>query len=278
MERTKSVARVLEFRGNRKLFKLIQSDVIDGLASLPDERFQLIIADPPYGNVLVNQTWDNGLELEDYLEWTEAWFSAALTKLRPDGLIYVFVQLGQREHRWIQVAARLCKLASFHDQLVWDRVVGYNDRRDSFTPAYELCLVLRKTVAARPYFNKDAVRIPYDDATIERYLKDKRYKDRVARRTHLEKGKYATNLLRVPSLRGSSKEKVGHPSQKPERLIEMLVASSSKEGDWVLDPFFGSGTTGVICERLGRNWIGIEKDPEYCRMAEKRIASLKNPT
>lgn len=278
MERTRTGARVLEFREHGTLPKLIQADTIDGMATLPDEQFQLIIADPPYGNVLINEAWDNELEVEAYLEWTEAWFSAALKKLRPDGLIYVFGQLGQREHRWIQVAAQLCELASFHDQLVWDRVVGYNDRRDSFTPAYELCLVLRKTAAARPFFNKDAVRIPYDDATIARYLKDKRYKDRAARRAHLEKGKYATNLLRVPSLKGSSKEKVGHPSQKPERLIEMLVDSSSRPGDWVLDPFFGSGTTGVVCERLGRNWIGIEKNPDYCHMAEKRIASLRKQT
>ncbi len=58
----------------------------------------------------------------------------------------------------------------------------------------------------------------------------------------------------------------------------MLVESSSRLGDWVLDPFFGSGTTGVVCERLGRNWIGIEKDPVYCRMAEQRIASLQTQT
>ncbi|WP_221033332.1 DNA-methyltransferase [Actomonas aquatica] len=67
------------------------------------------------------------------------------------------------------------------------------------------------------------------------------------------------------------RQKVGHPSQKPERLIEMLVASSSKEGDWVLDPFFGSGTTGVVCERLGRSWIGIERNPDYCRIATTRL-------
>ncbi|WP_324726087.1 site-specific DNA-methyltransferase [Actomonas aquatica] len=255
--------------------RLIQADVLDGLADLPDDLFQLIIADPPYGNVLVEESWDNELEGDAYLEWTEEWFRAALRTLRPDGLFFVFGQLGQREHRWIHVCSLLCRLACFHDMLIWDRVVGYNDRGDSFTPAYEQCLVLRKTPDTRPYFNKDAVRLPYDAATISRYLKDKRYKDLDARRTHLEKGKYATNLLRVPSLKGSSREKVGHPSQKPEKLISMLVESSSRPGDWVLDPFFGSGTTGVVCERLGRHWIGIEKDPGYCRIAEERIAAAQ---
>ena len=251
--------------------RILCTDVLAGLATLPDETFQLIVADPPYGNVLTDQAWDAAPDVDAYLAWTETWFARALTKLRPDGLIYVFGQLGQREHRWIEVAARLCRLAAFHDQIVWDRVVGYNDRRDSFTPAYELCLVLRKTAAARPWFDKDAVRLPYDAATIARYLKDKRYPNRAARLAHLQKGKYATNLLRVPSLKGSSREKVGHPSQKPERLIEMLVASSSQVGDWVLDPFLGSGTTAVVCERLGRRWIGIERDAGYCRIAATRL-------
>ena len=256
--------------GNR----IIHADVLVGLGSLPDEMYQLIIADPPYGNVLLSQDWDTGLDAATYLDWSERWFSLALRKLRPDGLIYVFGQLGQREHRWVHLVSRLCHLAAFHDQLVWDRVVGYNDRRDSFTPAYELCLVLRKSANACPFFNKDAVRIPYDEETIARYLKDKRYKDLAARRAHLEKGKYATNLLRVPSLKGSSKEKVGHPSQKPERLIEMLVASSSREGDWVLDPFLGSGTTAVVCDRLARRWVGIEREAEYCRMALTRVSRV----
>lgn len=253
--------------------RIIQADVMVGLEKVADDSCQLIIADPPYGNVLVDQSWDTDLDDEVFLEWNCAWAEAALAKLKPDGLMFVFGQLGKREHRWIHLASRLCEIGSFHDQLIWDRAVGYNERGDSFTPAYEICLVLKKTAAALPYFNKDAVRTPYDDATIERYMKDKRYKDPEARRAHLEKGKYATNILRVPSLKGSSKEKVGHPSQKPERLIEMLVSSSSKAGDLVLDPFFGSGTTGVVCKKLQRRWIGIEKDLSYCEIADKRIES-----
>lgn len=253
----------------------MNSDVLTGLRQIPDGSCQLIVADPPYGNVLVDQTWDTDRNEASYLKWTVAWATVALAKLRPDGLMYVFGQLGQREHRWIQVAALLCRLGSFHDQIIWDRAVGYNERGDSFTPAYEICLAIKKTADAKPYFDKDAVRIPYDTATIQKYLKDKRYKDLEARRAHLEKGKYATNILRVPSLKGSSKEKVGHPSQKPERLIEMLVESSSRIGDLVLDPFLGSGTTAVVCEKLDRQWIGIEKDPEYCEIARKRILAMR---
>jgi DNA modification methylase len=120
-------------------------------------------------------------------------------------------------------------------------------------------------------FNKDAVRIPYDAKTIETYLKDKRYKDMDARRAHLEAGKYATNILRVPSLKGVSKEKCGHPSQKPLDLIEKLVACSTDEGDLVIDPFLGSGTTAAAAKRLRRKWIGIEKDSNYIQIARNRL-------
>ena len=255
--------------------RLIQADVLDALTFLPDESYQLIIADPPYFNVLTAEDWDTQwTSPDDYLDWTEQWMTAALSKLKPDGLLYVFGQLGKREHLWIHAWSRLCQIGAYHDMIVWDRAVGYNERGDSFTPQYENILVLKKTAEALPYFNKDVVRIPYDKETIKKYLKDKRYKDLEARREHLEKGKYATNIIRVPSLKGNSGEKVGHPSQKPERLIEILVASGSKRGDRVLDPFMGSGTTAVVCERLGRRWIGVEKDPEYCRMAQGRLRAL----
>lgn len=249
---------------------------MDALTFLPDESFQLIIADPPYFNVLTAEDWDTEwTSPEAYLAWTEQWLTAAQSKLKPDGLCFVFGQLGKREHLWIHAWSRLSRIGAFHDMIVWDRAVGYNERGDSFTPQYENILVLKKTAEAQPYFNKDAVRIPYDEETKRKYLKDKRYKDLEARRAHLDKGKYATNLLRVPSLKGNSGQKVGHPSQKPERLIEMLVSSSSRRGDRVLDPFMGSGTTAVVCERLGRRWIGIERDADYCRMAQERLRALR---
>jgi DNA modification methylase len=74
-------------------------------------------------------------------------------------------------------------------------------------------------------------------------------------------------------LKGISKEKCGHPSQKPIDLIEKLVACSTDEGDLVLDPFLGSGTTAAAAQRLGRHWIGIEKDKTYVQIAQKRLAS-----
>jgi site-specific DNA-methyltransferase (adenine-specific) len=252
--------------------KIYQGDCREKLDIFDAKTFQTIIADPPYFQVLLGEDWDNQWRTEeDYLNWTEDWIKKSARLLKDDGLFFIFGQLGKREHLWIHLCSMACHILQFHDMLIWDRAVGYNERYDSFTPCYEMILVLRKSKEGKPYFDKDAVRISYDDETKKQYLKDKRYKDLDARRTHLEKGKYATNILRVPSLKGSSKEKVGHPSQKPIKLIEMLVLSATREGDLVLDPFLGSGTTAIVCQNLNRSFAGIEIEPKYIEIAESRL-------
>jgi DNA modification methylase len=256
--------------------RAIEGDCLAILPTLPDDAFQAIIADPPYHNVL-DQSWDTQwTAARDYLGWCEQWVAQCLRVLRPDGLFFCFGQPGKREHAFLHLVSRLCALHQFHDLLIWDRVVGYNERRDSFTPAFEMILVLRKSDS--PKFIKDAVRETYDEATIQLYLRDKRYKDRDARLAHLTKGKFATSILRVPSLKGTSKEKCGHPSQKPIDLIRKLILCSTEAGDGILDPFLGSGTTAVAAEELDRSWLGIESDPSYLRITESRLAALRSQT
>ncbi len=256
--------------------RIIQGDALAELQKLPDSAVQAIIADPPYFNVLENEAWDTQWETAaDYLAWCEAWVRESMRALRDDGLAFIFGQLGKREHTFLHLMSRLTQSHQFHDLIIWDRAVGYDERRDSFTPQYEMVLVMRKGGKAK--FNKGAVRIPYDAKTIEAYLKDNRYKDKAARRSHLEAGKFATNILRVPSLKGNSKEKCGHSSQKPLQLIEKLILCSTDEGDLVLDPFLGSGTTAVAAKNLKRRWLGIEKDSDYIQIAEKRLENPSEP-
>lgn len=252
---------------------LIHGDALTALDSYPDGHFQAVIADPPYFQVLTGTDWDTAWpDADAYLAWSLDWVRAAHRVTADDGLIFIFGQVGKREHVWLHLCSALTREFAFHDLLVWDRVVGYNDRADSFTPAYEMVLVLRKTATAKPYFDKDAYRLPYDEATIAAYLRDKRYKDRAAREAHLRKGKKATNIVRIPSLRGSSAQKVGHPSQKPVALIDALLRSSTRPGDAVLDPFLGSGTLAEAAERAGRRWVGVEADAGYVQMALTRLA------
>ena len=249
--------------------RLICGDALVALRKIHEATAQLVIADPPYFQVL-NRAWDRQWpDAAGYLAWSLAWLAEAMRVLRPDGLLYCFGQLGKREHAFLHLMSEATRRWQFHDLITWDRAVGYNERRDSFTPATEMILVLRKS--ARPKFNKSAVREPYDAKTMAEYLRDPRYKNRAARERHLAAGKFATNLWRIPSLKGNSSEKCGHPTQKPVKLIERLVLSSSAIGDLVLDPFLGSGTTAVVAEKFNRRWLGIEKSRAYVRMAQKRI-------
>ena len=251
--------------------RMLQDDVLAALRQLPDGSAQLVVADPPYFQVL-DRAWDRQWPAaRSYLDWSLAWQAEAMRVLRADGLLYCFGQLGKREHTFLHLMSEAACRWQFHDLITWDRAVGYNERRDSFTPATELILVLRKS--RKPKFHKSAVREPYAAKTVVEYLRDKRYKDLAARRRHLTAGKFATNLWRIPSLKGSSNEKCGHPAQKPMKLIERIVLSSSDPGDVVLDLFAGSGTTAVVAERHGRRWLGIEKDAAYVKLAKQRIAA-----
>ncbi len=249
------------------------ADALELLPSFPAESVHLVIADPPYFRVL-KESWDNQWDDEAaYLDWSMTWLREAMRVLVPGGLCYVFGQVGKREHVWLHLMSAATGEFGFHDLLVWDRVVGYNTRRDSFDPAFEQILVLKKAGdVAR--FDKDAVREAYDEATKERYLKDNRYADLEKRRAHLDAGKWATNIWRVPSLKGSSKEKVGHPTQKPLALCERLVLSSSEPDDLVLDLFCGAGSVCLAAKTNERDFVGIELQAEWVEVARCRVEKI----
>lgn len=245
------------------------ADALELLPTFPAESVHLVIADPPYFRVL-KESWDNQWDDEaTYLEWSMTWLREAMRVLVPGGLCYVFGQVGKREHVWLHLMSAAVSEFGFHDLVVWDRVVGYNTRRDSFDPAFEQILVLKKDGdGAR--FDKDAVREAYDAETKLRYARDKRYLDLERRRVHLEAGKWATNIWRVPSLKGSSREN-GHPTQKPLQLVERLLLSSSREGDVVLDLFCGAGSVCVVAKKLGRRFIGVEIEKRWVEVARRRV-------
>jgi DNA modification methylase len=252
--------------------QVICADVKAALPRIPSGSVQLVLADGPYGKAL-KVRWDNQWRgLKQFVKWYELCVSSFWRVLRDDGACILFGQIGKNCQWFMHLASYLCLRFPdcFVDRIIWDRMVGYNERRDSFTPAYEEVLILRKSSTAE--FRKDRVREPYTEEKQRQLMRDERYSDKKARAEHLAKGKYLRNIIRVPSLKGSSKEKCRHPSQKPLELIEALIALFTDRGDLVLDPFLGSGTTAVAAQRLGRPWIGIEKSRRYCNRAEKRLA------
>ena len=256
--------------------QIICGDAIDIVNSLPENSARLAIADPPYFKVLLRENWDTSWKTEDeFLRWTQCWMHAAIRVLQPGGLLFCFGQVGKREHAMLHLMSQAAREYSFHNLIIWDRIVGYNNRTDSFNPAYEMAIVLRKD-GAPPLFDKDAVREIYDEKTITLYSRDKRYKNADARREHLHRGKYATNIWRIASLKGSSQEKVGHPSQKPLALIERIILSCFQSGERVLDVFCGSGTTSLAARNYGRIFIGIDADETYCAMTRQRLLDQAN--
>lgn len=255
---------------NIGLNPILTADCLEILPQIEENSARVVIADPPYFRVLTKEKWDNQWADEGaYLEWSLRWMRLAMRVLVPGGLLYCFGQTGKREQVWLQLMARACSEFEYHDLIIWDRAVGYNERRDSFTPAYEMILALRKAGAA-PYFDKDAIREKYDATTQARYLKDKRYQNLELRREHLKRGKYATNVWRVPSLKGNSGEKCGHPAQKPEEIIRRLVLSSSQENDLIIDPFAGCGTVAAVCAQHNRRCLSIEINENFAEIARRR--------
>lgn len=115
---------------------------------------------------MLDQAWDQQWRKPvEYIEWSLTWLAGAMRVLREDGLLYCFGQLGKREHGFLHLMSEATRRWQFHDLITWDRVVGYNERRDSFTPATELILVLRKSL--KPKFDKSAVREVYGSGTVE---------------------------------------------------------------------------------------------------------------
>lgn len=135
-------------------------------------------------------------------------------------------------------------------------------------------------------FNTDAVRIPYNDHTLRYPERTQAPTSQFSRRGRLvgsqpkwrphPAGARPRDVLEVPTLCNGSKEKTSHPTQKPEELIRKLLLASSHEGELVIDPFGGAGTTYAACEALRRRWLGCESNEEYCRLIASRLADAES--
>lgn len=246
---------------------LLHGDGVAWLSQAEPGSVDLIVADPPYNAGKV--AWDKFQSLEDYLEWTQVWLAAAHAALKPTGTLYltgfpeVVAQiLAVETGRWTHIR-----------WLTWYYRNKANMRND-WGRSQEAILCLRK--CKRFTFNTDPVRVPYNQHT-------KRYPER----TQAKSSKYGgerkerwkphplgarpRDVLEVPVLANGTREKTAHPTQKPLELIRRLVLSSSDEGELVVDPFCGSGTTALVSEVQGRRWVTIEQDAGYVELAKARL-------
>jgi modification methylase len=240
-------------------------DCIAEMARLPDKSVDMIFADPPYNLQLggdlfrpegsrvdaVDDDWDKFESLAHYDNFTRDWLDQARRVLKDDGTIWVIGSY----HNIFRIGA-LLQDADFWilNDIVWRKTNPMpNFRGTRFTNAHETLIWCSKSEKARYTFNYRAMKALNDDLQMR--------SDWMM--------PICSGAERVKGADGAK----AHPTQKPEALLYRILLACTTPGDVVLDPFFGTGTTGAVARRLGRRWIGIEREPAYVKVAKERIAS-----
>jgi modification methylase len=247
--------------------QIILGDCVEALEALAPQSVDMIFADPPYNLQLqrqlhrpddslvdaVDDAWDQFESFSAYDAFTRAWLKAARRVLKPDGALWVIGSY----HNIFRVGTALQDLGFWVlNDVVWRKANPMpNFRGRRFTNAHETLIWASRDAKSRYTFNYEALKAGNEDVQVRSdwfiplCTGEERLKDTTGRKLH--------------------------PTQKPEALIARILLASSKPGDVILDPFFGSGTTGAVAKRLGRRFIGIERDPAYAAAAEARIASVE---
>ena len=251
-----------------KLNTIIKGDCVAALEALPSKSVDLIFADPPYNLQLggdlhrpdqsrvdaVDDAWDQFASFEAYDAFTRAWLLACRRVLKPTGTIWVIGSY----HNIFRVGATLQDLNFWIlNDVVWRKTNPMpNFRGRRFQNAHETLIWASPSPEAKGYtFNYEAMKAANDDVQMR-----------------------SDWLFPICSGGERLKDEGGrkaHPTQKPEALIARILMASSKPGDLVVDPFFGSGTTGAVAKRLGRDFVGVEREQAYIDVAEKRIAAVE---
>lgn len=251
---------------------LFLGDCLTWLKSIPQASVDLVIADPPYN--IGKADWDEFPSHDAYIKWSLQWIELAARALKSHGSLYVC--------GFSEILADLRRPAAKHfggcKWLVWSYKNKANLAND-WGRSHESILHYRKT--SKCTFNVDPVRVPYGNHTLKYPVHPQatssQYGGGKARREHWQPnpdGAKPKDVFEVPVTSNGMPEKTPHPTQKPEELIRKLVLASSNEGELVIDPFAGSGTTLVCAEQLKRRWQGCEISPEYCSWAVMRLENV----
>lgn len=245
------------------------ADCLEILKKIPDNSVQLICIDPPYNLELEN--WDI---YENYILWADTWLKEAYRVLNPNGSMVVFGGIQFRDAKsgdLIEIIHHLRHHSKFKliNTIIWHYKNGMSAHR-FFANRHEEAIWLVK--GNDYYFDLDSVRVKYSDEELKSALKDKRLNPE-----NTVKGKNPTNVWEIGRLNGNSKERVGHPTQKPLEIIRRIVKALSYPDSIVLDFFCGSGTTGRVCIEEKRNCImcdSDEKTKEYFKLHIQKMREL----
>lgn len=242
-------------------------DCCDFLKGIPDNSIQLICIDPPYNLELAG--WDI---YENYIEWASQWLDESYRVLSESGSMVIFGGIQFRDVKSgdlidiIQYVRHNTKFKLINT-ITWYYKNGMSAHR-YFANRHEEVIWLAKT--NNYYFDLDAVRVPYTEEQLRLALKDKRLNPENTR-----KGKNPTNVWEIGRLNGNSKERVGHPTQKPVEIIDRFVKSLSYPGSVVLDFFAGSGTVGRVCISENRHCLMCDSASSTIDYFNKHLALMK---
>ena len=245
-------------------------DAISYLKTLESNSIDLIFSDPPYN--IGKADWDTFTSQKDYLDWCYEWIRESHRVLKKTGSLYVcgFSEI-LSDIKWVTNGL-------FHSTkwLVWFYRNKANLGKD-WGRSHESILHLRKS--KNFYFNIDEVRIPYNDHTLkypERSQAETSQYSKGDNNKHVWKpnplGAKPKDVFEIPTISNGSWERFPHLTQKPVELLRKIILSSSKEGDLILDPFGGSGTTFAVSEAYGRKWLGTELNENHCKIIRERLS------
>ncbi|MCL2744722.1 MAG: site-specific DNA-methyltransferase [Planctomycetaceae bacterium] len=246
---------------------IYNEDLFNGIDKIEDDSVDLILADPPYGLGKDYGNDSDKIDADDYLRWSESWIDLCLPKLKLTGSLYIFLTWRFSPEVFCALKKRMIML----NEIVWDRKVpsmGGSTRR--FSSVHDTIGFFAKT--KNYYFDLDAVRIPYDAET-----KKARSRSIFVGKKWLEVGYNPKDVWSISRLHRIHSERVNHPTQKPLEVVDRMILASCPKGGLVFDPFMGSGTTAVSARRNGRNYIGFELNPDYCKIAEERLKMPVKP-
>ena len=257
--------------------RLFQGNSIDWLTSLESESADLVFADPPYN--IKKADWDSFESQEQYIQWSLQWIAQASRVLKPTGSLYIC--------GFSEILADIKHPASnFFSHCRW-LIWHYKNKANlggDWGRSHESIIHFRKSDATT--LNIDDVRTPYGAHTLKypshpqaatsAYGKGAK-KEREDWMPH-PKGAKPKDVMDIPTTCNGMGEKTPHPTQKPDELLRKFVLASSNEGDLVIDPFSGSGTTSVVAEQLQRRWMACDLDPQYNQWAVERIENVRRMT
>ena len=244
--------------------KTVCGDCIEVMKRLPEGFVDLAIIDPPY-NLYKNFGGSKfgAMSDEDYEKYTESWLVPLLPLMKRTGSLYVCCD-------WQSSAAIsrvLAKYLHIQNRITWQREKGRGSEKNWKNCTEDIWFA---TVSGDYIFNAGAVK--QRRRVIAPYKQDGLPKDWEETAEGKFRNSHASNFwddISIPYW--SMPENTAHPTQKPEKLLAKLILASSNEGDMVFDPFLGSGSTSVTAKKLGRHYLGIEQNEQYCVWAEKRL-------